>query len=391
MKPKIPQSDISPTTLQTQINSTLGYINHSEDLLDLSFIPSTSEIQSLLKKTAVDEESNEGTRQVDESTEEEQPEAEADEAEADEAVEAEDVAENLEAAAAQGNNSEGGSQLPPLLFDPSNAEVDSLERDLGIFAQNAQNQVLFTPPISEVESPPDVVEEPCPCNILLILDVSLTMFGEQLDKAKDAAQSILDEYASLNVPLNISVIAFASNFFQRGTRTEEFGDDVVAAKDHIDDLNLFYEGLLIFTEYDDAVREAQDVLEDNLSELPESYKHKVFFISDAEPTPGEGADQEPGWQTFIAENNIDVIPIAIMPDVDEEDIDEAYGPVGNPGDETIVINSSSDIDDILIPNLPVQFDCSPCSNIYNDDCSQCCNVYENDFPVEINASVVEIL
>lgn len=324
-------------------------------------------VQASDEDELLEEEEQEEQQQEEQQQEEQPQEPEA----AQEALTPEEI-EALEATAAgaQGNN---GHDTAPRIGFGDFSQPTSLPRGIG--TQSNVGAIEFQElrfAFEQTGTPPNLIPDavddmnmgteplPCPCNLVIIIDVSLTMVldgghpdASQLELAKKAAIEAIEKYELLGQPLNLTVIPFASNVYINATRTEYFGDDVASAIEFINDLNLFHEFLGPFTEYDDALKEAHHVLESQLQdEELEGYQHKVLFISDGEPTEGETGDVYPQWKTFIEDNNINVLGIVISPEVSESEYHEAFEPVVNDGDSLVVLENHEDIEGELVPNLP---------------------------------------
>src|SRR5262245_44982478 len=141
-------------------------------------------------------------------------------------------------------------------------------------------------------------------NVMLIIDVSGSMdspsgvngFSTRLDAVKAAVDELLDQYDSRG-EVSVQIVQFSTN----ASRVGSDWMSVVAAKDAIDDLSAGGN-----TNYSAALTEAMNIFGDAGKLSGSGTQNVSYFLSDGEPTSGEGigSTQQNTWDSFLTTNNI---------------------------------------------------------------------------------------
>jgi T1SS-143 domain-containing protein len=142
-------------------------------------------------------------------------------------------------------------------------------------------------------------------NVMLIIDVSGSMdsssgvsgFATRLDAAKAAIDDLLDKYDSRG-DVRVQIVKFSTGASQVGTDWVSVAD----AKRAIDDLSAGGN-----TNYSAALTTAMNIFGDQGKLSGPGTQNVSYFLSDGEPTSGEGigSTQQHTWeQSFLTTNNI---------------------------------------------------------------------------------------
>ncbi|WP_417706369.1 retention module-containing protein [Pseudomonas sp.] len=164
-------------------------------------------------------------------------------------------------------------------------------------------------PIAASDKPDCIVQAAPPLvNLTLVLDVSLSMAGPKLESLKQAVIDLAQGYAGLSAPVHVNLITFNSGAAEIGDFTfSSVGDPGYTA------LLTAVEGLAVsgFTNYEQALSVAKTQITNDVSApgADPAQQHKLYFISDGEPTVGaQGATLTTwianNWTNFIG--NVDV-------------------------------------------------------------------------------------
>lgn len=216
-------------------------------------------------------------------------------------------------------------------------------------------------------------DRPC-ANLVFAIDVSDSM-NHRLDIAQEASVSLIQQYVFLGYVLDITVVPFSSGSFSNNAFDGALVYHASSSQDAIDYINNLYEGyssLGSSTEYDDVLNVMQrDVLEPMLEDSCVKCDPTVYFLSDGDPSSGQGANNAiEDWQQFVDENNVNVIAALIDPE-DLGDAENAVEPVGNDGDVPVLLYGLEDIevllDGVIVPEQPFSFEnCSLLWNVNNE-------------------------
>ncbi|WP_196474015.1 retention module-containing protein [Pseudomonas chaetocerotis] len=163
-------------------------------------------------------------------------------------------------------------------------------------------------PIAASDKPDCIVQAAPPLvNLTLVLDISLSMAGSKLESLKQAVIDLAQGYAGLSAPVHVNLITFNSGAAEIGDFTfSALGDPGYT------DLLTAVEGLTVsgFTNYEQAlgVAKTQITSDINAPGADPAQQHKLYFISDGEPTVGaQGATLTSwianNWTNFIG--NVD--------------------------------------------------------------------------------------
>lgn len=154
-------------------------------------------------------------------------------------------------------------------------------------------------PITANDKPDCIVQSAPPLvNLTLVLDISLSMAGDKLTALKQAVINLAQGYAGLSAPVHVNLITFNSGAAEIGDFTfSSVGDAGYTA------LLTAVNGLSAsgFTNYEQAlsVAKAQVISDISAPGADPAQQHKLYFISDGEPTVGaQGAT----LTTWIANN-----------------------------------------------------------------------------------------
>ncbi|MFV9657033.1 retention module-containing protein [Pseudomonas sp. NY15366] len=163
-------------------------------------------------------------------------------------------------------------------------------------------------PITANDKPDCIVQSAPPLvNLTLVLDVSLSMSGAKLAALKQAVIDLAQGYAGLSAPVHVNLITFNSGAAEIGDFTfSSVGDPGYTA------LLTAVNGLSAsgFTNYEQALSVAKTQITSDLTApgADPAQQHKLYFISDGEPTVGkQGGDLTTwianNWRNFIG--NVD--------------------------------------------------------------------------------------
>nr|WP_024308650.1 retention module-containing protein [Pseudomonas sp. P818] len=154
-------------------------------------------------------------------------------------------------------------------------------------------------PIAASDKPDCIVQAAPPLvNLTLVLDVSLSMAGAKLAALKQAVIDLAQGYAGLSAPVHVNLITFNSGAAEIGDFTfSSVGDPGYTA------LLTAVNGLTAsgFTNYEQALSTAKTQITSDIMApgADPAQQHKLYFISDGEPTVGaQGAT----LTTWIANN-----------------------------------------------------------------------------------------
>lgn len=154
-------------------------------------------------------------------------------------------------------------------------------------------------PIAASDKPDCIVQAAPPLvNLTLVLDISLSMAGAKLAALKQAVIDLAQGYAGLSAPVHVNLITFNSGAAEIGDFTfSSVGDPGYTA------LLTAVNGLSAsgFTNYEQALSAAKTQITSDIMApgADPAQQHKLYFISDGEPTVGaQGAT----LTTWIANN-----------------------------------------------------------------------------------------
>ncbi|AQZ34139.1 hypothetical protein BHQ29_13145 [Pseudomonas sp. LPH1] len=154
-------------------------------------------------------------------------------------------------------------------------------------------------PIAASDKPDCIVQAAPPLvNLTLVLDISLSMAGAKLAALKQAVIDLAQGYAGLSAPVHVNLITFNSSAAEIGDFTfSSVGDPGYTA------LLTAVNGLSAsgFTNYEQALSAAKTQITSDIMApgADPAQQHKLYFISDGEPTVGaQGAT----LTTWIANN-----------------------------------------------------------------------------------------
>ena len=142
---------------------------------------------------------------------------------------------------------------------------------------------------------------------------------------KSSLTALVDKYATLNGPVTITLIAFASgdDHTAGGSDTDgavnlgTFTFDSTSDQGYLDTIaaiNSLAIGTLVTgtqTEYDDALITAQSVLEAHLPGQAAGTTNTVYFLSDGFPVPHDNDAAHTGWKTFVNDHGIEVVAVGL--------------------------------------------------------------------------------
>ncbi|CAM3784806.1 retention module-containing protein [Ectopseudomonas alcaliphila] len=154
-------------------------------------------------------------------------------------------------------------------------------------------------PIAASDKPDCIVQAAPPLvNLTLVLDVSLSMAGAKLAALKQAVIALAQGYADLSAPVHVNLITFNSGAAEIGDFTfSSVGDPGYTA------LLTAVNGLSVsgFTNYEQALGVAKTQITNDINApgADPAQQHKLYFISDGEPTVGA---QGGTLTTWIANN-----------------------------------------------------------------------------------------
>lgn len=154
-------------------------------------------------------------------------------------------------------------------------------------------------PIAASDKPDCIVQAAPPLvNLTLVLDVSLSMAGAKLTALKQAVIALAQGYADLSAPVHVNLITFNSGAAEIGDFTfSSVGDPGYTA------LLTAVNGLSVsgFTNYEQALGVAKTQITNDINApgADPAQQHKLYFISDGEPTVGA---QGGTLTTWIANN-----------------------------------------------------------------------------------------
>src|SRR5262249_12246534 len=140
-------------------------------------------------------------------------------------------------------------------------------------------------------------------NVMLIIDVSGSMDSPsgiagltRLDAVKAAVDDLLDQYADRG-DVRVQIVQFSTNASQVGSDWMSVTD----AETAIDDLRAGGN-----TNYSAALTKAVNIFGDTGKLSGSGTQNVSYFLSDGEPTTGEGigSSQQNTWESFLTTNNI---------------------------------------------------------------------------------------
>jgi VCBS repeat-containing protein len=144
-------------------------------------------------------------------------------------------------------------------------------------------------------------------NVMLIIDVSGSMDSPsgiagltRLDAVKAAVDELLDQYGDRG-DVRVQIVKFSTSASQVGPVGNSDWMSVADAKDAIDDLSAGGN-----TNYSAALTEAMNIFGDAGKLSGSGTQNVSYFLSDGEPTAGEGiqSTQQNTWESFLTTNNI---------------------------------------------------------------------------------------
>ena len=168
---------------------------------------------------------------------------------------------------------------------------------------NITINIVDDKPVANDDSPVCIIQSPLPLvNVTLVLDTSGSMGGAKIASLKAAVANLAAAYAALDVPIHINLVTFAEGSANVGDYSfNSVGD--AGYTNLINAVNSLGTGGL--TNYEAALgtAKAQILLDVNAPGADSSQQHKLYFISDGDPTTGNTSNALTAWQTFKA--NID--------------------------------------------------------------------------------------
>jgi T1SS-143 domain-containing protein len=150
-------------------------------------------------------------------------------------------------------------------------------------------------PIAASDKPDCIVQAAPPLvNLTLVLDVSLSMAGAKLTALKQAVIALAQGYADLSAPVHVNLITFNSGAAEIGDFTfSSVGDPGYTA------LLTAVNGLSVsgFTNYEQALGVAKTQITNDINApgADPAQQHKLYFISDGEPTVGAQGGTLTSW------------------------------------------------------------------------------------------------
>ncbi|TRO32940.1 retention module-containing protein [Pseudomonas sp. ALS1131] len=200
-----------------------------------------------------------------------------------------------------GNNGNNVQASETFTFEVTDADGNSGNGTLVIDIIDDTPQAHNDKPACIVQSAPPQV------NVTLVLDISQSMAGEKLAALKAAVVELAKGYAGLDAPIHINLITFSSGAAEVGDFTfNAIGDPGYTALVNAV-TNLSANG---WTNYEQALSVAKtQILNDiNAPGADPAQQHKLYFISDGEPTAGAQGGAlttwiNNNWKNFIG--NID--------------------------------------------------------------------------------------
>ena len=154
-------------------------------------------------------------------------------------------------------------------------------------------------PLAQGDKPSCIVQSAPPLvNLTLVLDISLSMAGDKLTALKQAVVNLTQGYAGLSAQVHVNLIAFNSGAAEIGDFTfSSVGDAGYTA------LLTAVNGLTAsgFTNYEQALSVAKTQITSDIMApgADPAQQHKLYFISDGEPTAGT---QGAALTTWITKN-----------------------------------------------------------------------------------------
>ena len=142
-------------------------------------------------------------------------------------------------------------------------------------------------------------------NIMLILDYSGSMSGDNLTNMKSALIDMLNAYEEAGV-VAVQLVSFASSAATIGDGGWISAQDAITYISSLTDSDMGGS-----TNYDAALTEAQNAFAQSAGKLTgSSVKNVAYFLSDGQPTAGDGTigidSTEAGeWETYLVGNAID--------------------------------------------------------------------------------------
>ena len=173
---------------------------------------------------------------------------------------------------------------------------DGQYSDSGSFTVSVEDDRPVSGPISN-----DLTVPLAKANVMLILDFSGSMQGQNLADMKAAVMSMLDAYDRAGYAV-VQLVTFSTN-----ASIPNDGGWI-----SINDAKAFINGLTDAdmggtTNYDDALAKAQAAFAETSGYIPGG-KNVAYFLSDGEPYPadkGINASEQADWENFLRANHID--------------------------------------------------------------------------------------
>ncbi|MDO6564940.1 VWA domain-containing protein, partial [Amphritea sp. 1_MG-2023] len=189
-------------------------------------------------------------------------------------------------------------------------------------------------------------------NVMLILDFSGSMSGDNLTDMKAAVISMLDSYDASGYTA-VQIVNFS-------TSASVVGDggwiSVADAKDYIN--NLTNADMGGWTNYDEALAAAETAFSETTGYISGG-KNISYFLSDGEPTSGDDttgidATEQAAWETFVTDNNIDSIAVGFGgAEVTDLEPISYNGIDGTERDAIDATDAGSSLVDELLATVPV--------------------------------------
>ena len=160
-------------------------------------------------------------------------------------------------------------------------------------------------PLAGDDSPACIIQSPLPLvNVTLVLDTSGSMEGSKMAALKAAVASLAQAYAALDAPIHVNLITFAGGSANVG----DYSFNSVGDSGYTNLLNAVNGlGTGGLTNYEAALgtAKAQILLDVNAAGADSAQQHKLYFISDGDPTTGSTAPALAAWQSFKADIDSD--------------------------------------------------------------------------------------
>jgi VCBS repeat-containing protein len=189
-------------------------------------------------------------------------------------------------------------------------------------------------------------------NVMLIIDVSGSMNSNagiddhptwsRLDAAKAAMDDLLDQYDS-HGDVRVQIVKFSTNAEQVGTDWMSVAD----AEEAINDLSAGGS-----TNYSAALTTAVSIFGDAGKLSGSGTQNVSYFLSDGEPTSGEGigSTQQNTWESFLTTNNVISFALGISdsPTTALQPIAFDPAPGTQLADTPIIVSDLNDLADTLV-------------------------------------------